>query len=470
MRSRLGVAGVLLLGLLAVTLAASPAAAHSGDGETIAAWTFPAWVVWFSGAFVVTASFAVVGAFLSRAEPGGLAAAAPDARPANGFPVGVGNLLGLALYLATCVFAFLPSVDSTLPRAVVWLGLWALLPLASYLFAGASPWNHVDPFRALAPAVGRLRFGHAPLPYPTRLGAWPSVIGLLAVMAIEVSGSAFSWDATAIARLMLTYLFLTVAGMLLFGADTWLAHGEVFGRAMRVWGAFAPIVRGSDGRLRFVMPGAGLRTLPVRDMSEVSFLVAILYAVNFDSFLATSGGAAGRAAMAAVTGDAVAVGALAFVGFLLFMAAFMACAHAIRDVAESSLSRKDLAARFAASLVPIAVVYHLAHNVPYLIHQAPVLLGAVLDPLATGWTGLPFNPVPFDAAMIPWIGGLQVFVIIAGHVGAVVVAHDLAFRAFTSRVQAIRSELPITALMVAYTVVGLWLLSNGAHGLTGVGA
>ena len=62
------------------------------------------------------------------------------------------------------------------------------------------------------------------------------------------------------------------------------------------------------------------------------------------------------------------------------------------------------------------------------------------------------------------IGGLFLGAIIAGHVLAVLVAHGLAWRLHRTASGAALSQLPLTALMVGYTVFGLWLLSTPTAG------
>jgi hypothetical protein len=58
----------------------------------------------------------------------------------------------------------------------------------------------------------------------------------------------------------------------------------------------------------------------------------------------------------------------------------------------------------------------------------------------------------------------QAAVIIAGHVLAVLVAHVLAARLHTKGRDAELSQLPLTILMIGYTVLGLWLLSTPTAG------
>jgi hypothetical protein len=63
-----------------------------------------------------------------------------------------------------------------------------------------------------------------------------------------------------------------------------------------------------------------------------------------------------------------------------------------------------------------------------------------------------------DAAWTIW--NAQAAAIVGGHVVAVLAAHLLAFRLHGSSRAAALSQLPLTLLMIAYTVFGLWLLST----------
>lgn len=55
---------------------------------------------------------------------------------------------------------------------------------------------------------------------------------------------------------------------------------------------------------------------------------------------------------------------------------------------------------------------------------------------------------------------MQVFIILAGHVASVLLAHRVALQVFASRREAVVSQLPMLLLMVGFTVSGLWILSQ----------
>lgn len=88
---------------------------------------------------------------------------------------------------------------------------------------------------------------------------------------------------------------------------------------------------------------------------------------------------------------------------------------------------------------------------------------AASDGLGWGWdlVGLADyqpNLAPFSPNTVWYV---QAGALIAGHVAGLAVAHDRAVMIFRSRTDALRSQYAMLALMVAYTVGGLWLLSRG---------
>jgi hypothetical protein len=54
---------------------------------------------------------------------------------------------------------------------------------------------------------------------------------------------------------------------------------------------------------------------------------------------------------------------------------------------------------------------------------------------------------------------IQVAVLLLGHVAGVYLAHLVALETFPTQRQVVASQLPMLALMVGYTCLGLWVLS-----------
>jgi hypothetical protein len=56
---------------------------------------------------------------------------------------------------------------------------------------------------------------------------------------------------------------------------------------------------------------------------------------------------------------------------------------------------------------------------------------------------------------------VQVGALVVGHVAGLAVAHDRSLDVFDSRGDAVRSQYAMLALMVLFTLGGLWVLSQG---------
>ena len=153
-------------------------------------------------------------------------------------------------------------------------------------------------------------------------------------------------------------------------------------------------------------------------------------------------------------------------GLLLFPAAFLLVylgfcglmARAVGDVRTAG----ELSRAFVFSLVPIALAYNIAHFFTLLVVQGQLLVPLSSDPLGRGWdlfgTAEYVTDIGVVSARAVWF--LSVGAIVAGHIAAVYLAHHTATRLFGDRALAMRSQYPMLALMVMYTVVSLWIVAQ----------
>jgi hypothetical protein len=111
--------------------------------------------------------------------------------------------------------------------------------------------------------------------------------------------------------------------------------------------------------------------------------------------------------------------------------------------------------------VPIAAVYFAAHYFAYLLIAGQATLGVLVDPFGHSWNPFGWGEYPLRTGAVPagLVWWIQVLLILWGHVAAVFAAHRLAVRG-TSRARALAAQLPLVALMVGYTVAGLWVLAQ----------
>jgi hypothetical protein len=188
---------------------------------------------------------------------------------------------------------------------------------------------------------------------------------------------------------------------------------------------------------------------------DVAFVVTLLFVTTYDGFVATGPWAGGIRAVvdAGVPPIAVYLGAY-LAGAGLFYLAYVAAARTGQRQADTYLSATYLARRFAPALLPIAAGYHLAHNLGSVLVLGPTLAAVAAAPLSP-----PASP-PQLAGLPSWFGGVELAFVLLGHLLAVWVAHATAYDLFPSRLQAVRSQYGVTAVMIGYTMLSLWIVTE----------
>jgi hypothetical protein len=148
---------------------------------------------------------------------------------------------------------------------------------------------------------------------------------------------------------------------------------------------------------------------------------------------------------------------------LILVVLFVAIVYTISvRVAEGVVGeRAAFSGVFVGSLIPIAIVYALSHYLSYLVVTQQFVIPLLSDPYGLDWNVLGsagFQPnLTLLKPNTTWY--TQVTVLVIGHVLALTVAHDRAVALSPSPRIALRTQYVMLALMVLYTVGGMWLLS-----------
>ncbi len=346
----------------------------------------------------------------------------------------------------------------------VWTLWWVGLTLATAVLGDL--WRLINPWSA--PMALLRTAGLRPvLRLPQRLGAWPAILWMGGFAWFELVHIAPD-DPARLAHAALTYWAATLACMVLFGEEAWRRQGECFALFFRLVARLAP-VRLAEGGWRVSLPGAGAATGARLSVSEGLFILATLAGVTFDGFQETFLWLGwiginplefpGRSAV-------VGPNTLGLIAVWLALSAAFALAVAAGTRIAPGAGFAESFGRLALSLLPIALGYHLAHYFTQLLTYGQYVPEAATDPLGTGadllGIGAYFVTTSFlyDRASVEAIWQVQSGAIIGGHVLAVIVAHRAALDLHPSPRGAALAEIPLAALMVGYTVLGLWLLST----------
>jgi hypothetical protein len=383
--------------------------------------------------------------------------------------------VGVALF-AVVVYAGLAG-EQELPTAnlapvFVYVPFWVGLPFLSALFGDV--FRALNPWRAIARAVGwgvvkasGGAWARKPRPYPSRLGRWPAVLGILAFAWLELIYVEHDKPST-LAWLALGYALVQWVGMALYGIETWTERGDAFAVYFNLFSRIAPLHWLHD-RLELRPPLAGLTALTAMP-GTVALLATMIGSTSFDGlqqgslwinslepelqgFLSKLG--LGLTAATELSGT---IGLLAMVavigGFYRFGISGM---HSVDPRTPASL----LAARFVHTLVPIALAYVVAHYFSLLVYQSQAVWYLASDPLGHGSNifGTAGGQIDFGVLTPNSIWYVQVGALLIGHISGLALAHDRALVLYRDAGVAVRSQYWMLVVMVGFTSLGLWLLS-----------
>jgi len=117
--------------------------------------------------------------------------------------------------------------------------------------------------------------------------------------------------------------------------------------------------------------------------------------------------------------------------------------------------------RFSYCLLPIALFYHLAHNLQHILFEGMKLLRVSSDPFGWGWNLFGTAHMPVGALLPVEVGwAAQVTLILVGHVYAIVIAHRTAHGLYPDPRAVTVSQLPMIVAMLLFSFQSLWLLSQ----------
>jgi hypothetical protein len=400
------------------------------------------------------------------------------------------------------------NISTTFVWVIWWVGMMFVNTFIGDIWALVNPWDAL--FGGAERVLSLLKPGarlSLERPFPERFGVWPAVVLFMAFAWMElISGEGEAPRQLAVA--VISYSLVTWTGMMVFGRRIWLVHGEAFAVVFSTFARFAPAafqVGGAGGRrycahgmesvdgatigcaacfetappaeraVALRLPGAGLLVQRPVSMSVVAMVLTLLATVTFDGLLATPAWVGiyeyftdlsqlrwWRAPwMAAALNFHVVATALFLLLPLGFAAVFLACCRLTAAVAgEASTAR--VAGCFALTLLPIAIAYHLAHYMTYFLLSGQYIIPAASDPFGFGWDlfGTAFYKPDIEMVGARFAWYTAVIAIVTGHMIAVYLAHRTALRLFGGGSRTLASQLPMVALMVAYTMLSLWIIAQ----------
>jgi len=327
-----------------------------------------------TGLAVTAATLAVAVTVLAvgLAWPGRTRAAAQTGRP---LPVALarvldsGPLRGAARAAVLALAAFVTWVALAGPRLTVvnlapyalYITFWVgLVPLSLLL---GPVWRVVNPLRRLHRGLERLVGlppGAGVRALPPALGWWPAAGWLAGFVWLELVYPDRA-DPRVVGAVLVGYAVANLVAAQVFGAE-WFDRGDGFEAYSTLAGRLSPLGRRGDGRLVLRSPLAGLAALR-GEPGLVAVVVVLIGSTAYDGVTRT------RAWSEHVPSGDVALGTLGLAAAIALVAALYLAAARLAGLAAGAGAPAGLPGAFAASLVPVAVGYAVAHYASLLLFE-----------------------------------------------------------------------------------------------------
>lgn len=358
---------------------------------------------------------------------------------------------------------------------VLWVNWWIGMPLLFILFGNVL--QLLSPIDTVFNAI-TLLFKKALIPllqYPKSLGCWPATFLLLIWCWIEVI-----YPNAALPRyisiLVILWFTACIGLKILFGKDCVRQNIDFFAIYFSYFGMISPLQYREKEALKItlVIPFKSLLTSDQASISgSVGFIIAMLATVLFDGLHGSDAWqyyehflSKHLPKLMDINGYAPGALGVFLVWFVLYGIFLLSCSLNLfvsrYFFPEIKIDFQTIIRNFAPTLVPIALAYLIAHNFSSLILQGQNFLALLSDPYQLGWDicgTANFRPdITLIDAKLTWY--IAIVSILIGHVISIWLSHLSALKLFKSPVAAGASTLPLSLVMILYTVISLIILAE----------
>lgn len=474
---------------LVCTLGAWPAVSVAHSFSTPYVPPIPYWMYSYGCAATLIVTFALVAIYMNP-PAAAVTRSTPRIVGVNARFILAWTLVALKIGALTTLLATIAGgfAGSEMSMGGVTLPLFWVVFLLGWTYTTAligDLYPFVNPWLTLTRALEYLGvpMSNVRCRYPPSLGCWPAFVTYLGLIWVEL----FVADtATELSSALLVYTVVSLIGVGVFGKQIWFEQADFFAVFFRIIGKMAPLAYTHDKDNRLVavearLPFSGLASEPARHVSLLLFVLFMLSSTIYDGIHDTQFWTAFfwenmMGLLQPLWGDDLSRAQTLLMdmflvyrhlGLLLFpfvyLTIFLSTMLLIKRLTNSMLSLRELGLQFTYSLVPIAFVYHFAHYYTFLAVQLNDLPASLINVFDSSSLPAPSPDGPDAAASSLDIGVVwhtQVGVVLLGHIVSAILAHQEALRVFPQRGRALVSQLPLLALMVTYTTLGLWVLAQ----------
>lgn len=385
--------------------------------------------------------------------------------------VRISVVTSLGMFVLLCVLIYVGFFGSHDPLKnplplYIWTIWWIVLVILQAALGNI--WRYINPWTGAYFLIRKFPLSSPVLKFPRNIGRLPGTL-LFIGFAVFLIADPSPADPDRLAMIVLSYLTVTLTGMILFGKADWIAHCEFVTIFMQKISLLSPIYLGRN-QIRVGVPGWQIvQSREARFWSTV-FLFAMLASGSFeglnvtflwlDAFGINPLEHPGRSELFWL--NVVGLVAAIFVVTLLFAAAIFAGLLLIGETHRLF----EAIGRQALCLIPIIAGFHFAHYLTAFMVEIQYALAAANDPFANGANYLGIQPFYVTTGFfnsrqtvnLIWL--TQAGAVVIAHIAAILLSHAVSTDMFPRRKTALLNQIPISIFMVFYTFFGLWLLAS----------
>lgn len=458
---------------------AAGANAHS-FGQTFTL-PIPFWIyAWASGATLLL-TFVLI-AIKGQRESKQALPAKPDlhsSEPLSGWIAWPLRLIGFYGFALAIFSGWFGTQTKTNNFSMTWFWIIWMLGLVYSSGLIGNGYRAFNPFDTLVAALQRLHFpglSNSSAELAPRLQYWPALLGLMALTTLELFGDCRPRD---VALMLGGYSLFYLMGCMTWGRQTVSRFVDFFSVYFNLLGQCARSIRRPSN------PNGLLKAAD--NQGQVLLIVALFATTAYDGltgtqfWLKTAWPTMARWLAPWLTENPQAVlanplqtnyllgpyfviieKAALWLTPLMLYGFFALAVHLSNRLAGRKHTLNALMLAYARCLMPIVFAYSFSHYFTLLLTQGVQIIHLLSDPLGRGWNlmgtrNLWRAPILLDVRLT-W--NIQIAALLAGHVFSAWLTHEKAFTLYHDKRQANLSQIPLLALMIGLTVLGLWILSQ----------
>ncbi len=327
--------------------------------------------------------------------------------------------------------------------------------------------------------------------YPSSLGLWLGVIGLLTWCGLEIIYPIASMP-RQLSLFIAAYSLWNWMGMWGFGMEVWCKNADVFSIYFRHLASLHSLFKTKKSSCPSEVSNTVTDQIPTQRgyaLSQIAFVIAMIATVLFDGLHAGSAWLWFESTLskwnffsADINGYRSGVLGLFLIWFLFLLIYLVTCQFTLWTIDlffhQKSNPSKDTHPHridfvstghiFLKSLLPIAFAYLIAHNFSSLFIQGQNIIALASDPLGLMWnifgTASYYPDIALIDAKVTWY--VATCSIVMGHIASVFMGHRAALALSHQSIQSISSRfiwvlnLPMTFLMIAFTALSLSIIAE----------